>query len=309
MLFENFVSWLYCPTNNVIFQNIIDFCAKHKYPYDIIIMKYIQLLCFNGLNNDTIQEHLLLNFNVSCSAEIIEHVRKEEQHENTIPKEIFNICKLPTKPPVQKQIKQEIIKMKYTDAIHNKYPLVDPTRGRPKIEWRICYHEKCMKFCSSEKQLLHHLHEHSCITPHFHKKHEIAIEQTKLTPESIMKNNIIFCPSPICDVGKFESPQHLIKHLTLLGIEPFWKYGMDVRNLELIKNEIDYNKLEKHIYPHFELIKPIFRSELCVCCCEIKPQIVLLACKHSNLCINCYSKLPIKKCPECRVDVQECLPY
>lgn len=309
MIFETeFISWLYCPNNNITFDNIINYIVKYKYPYDIIIMKYIQLLCFNGLDNNTIQNHLL-NYNIICSFDTIEHIRKEQQHENIIPDKIYSVCKL--KNPKAIAHEQEIIKKKPTDANHANYPLVDPIRGRPKIDWCVCYHENCMKWCVTEKHLLHHLKEHECLTHHFHKKHETAVEMLSLTPEKILANNIIHCPSPICDVGKFKSPQELIRHLTLLGIPPFWKHGMDVRNLgefETFETHI-YKELENKTYPQFTLTKPIYRSEFCVCCCETKPQIVFLSCKHSNLCIDCYHKLPTKKCPECRMDVSECLPY
>jgi hypothetical protein len=309
--FENLISWLYCPNNNITFQNIIDFVVKYKYPYDIVIMKYIQLLCFNGLDNNSIQEHLL-KFNINSPVDTIEHIRKEEQHEYVIPEQLYSICKKNHQSDTQKKTtNQEIIKRKANDPIHENYPLVDPTRGRPKIDWCICYHEKCMKWCTTESHLLHHLKEHGCLTHHFHKKHETAVYNQYLTPEKIIQNNIIHCPSPICDTEKFKSPQELIRHLTLLGIPPFWKYGMNVKDLGEIE-DIDYyvyKELEKKNYPHFTLTKPIFRSEICVCCCETKPQIVFLSCKHSNLCINCYYKLPIKKCPECRMDASECLPY
>lgn len=310
--FENFISWLYCPNNNMTIENIAEYVVKYNYPYDIIIMKYIQLLCFNGLDNNAIQEHLLTQLNITTSFEIIEHIRKEEQHDVIIPAKLYDVCIKNTIQNTNQNTNQTITKKKQTDAIHSGYPYVHPTRGRPQISWTICHYENCMKWCVTEQQLLHHLQEHNCLTHHFHKKHEIAIKNNSLTPQKILMNNIIHCPSPICDVGKFNSPAELIKHLTLLGIEPFWKYGVDVKDLkDDSDSEQNYinSQLSNNFFPKYNLTNTIFRSEYCVCCCETKPQIVYTSCKHSNMCLNCYEKLTNKKCPECRTDITNCLPY
>jgi hypothetical protein len=265
------------------------------------------------LDNETVQEHLLSHLNITTSIDTIEHIKKEEQHDYVIPENLYDICKknISQNNAQNKNTQQEIVKKTAFDIKHTGYPLVHPEKGRPCIGWTICHYENCMKWCVSEKYLLKHLKEHDCLTHHFHRKHELAIYNLNLTPEKVLMNKIIHCPSPICDTGKFKSPHELIRHLTLLGIEPFWKKGVDVRNLPDLEQEQNYvyTELSKKKFPVFTLAKPIFRSEYCVCCCETKPQIVYVSCKHSNLCINCYCKLTTKKCPECRVDIDVCLPY
>lgn len=306
---HNIFQWLYCPTNNISINKIFDCGIKNNIPYDILIMKYIQLLCFNGLDSETIIQTLLSQLNVLTNIEVIEHIRKEEQHTDMCDLNFFDKYSI---PKTIQQENQKIIKKSATDEIHSKYPLINPSRGRPHLEWLVCYHENCMKFCSSTSHLTHHLKEHGCFTHHFHRKHELAIEKFGLTPEKILLNNITCCPSPICDTEIFNSPEELIKHLTLLGIEPFWQKGIDVRNL--YNDETTQNLEQKQTnkykqYKQYTLVKPVFRSEECVCCVASKPQIVFFPCKHSNLCIKCYKLLDKKVCPECRKDITKYLPY
>lgn len=304
---HNILQWLYCPTNNISIHDILHFTIKYNIPYDIVIMKYIQLLCFNGFDTDNIIQILATQLNVITNIEVIEHIRKEEQHIDTCDLNFFDKYSM---PKTEQQENQTIIKKKASDEIHGKYPLVDPDNGRVHLEWLVCYHENCMKLCSSISQLTHHLKEHGCLTHHFHRKHELAIEKISLTPEKILLNNITCCPSPICDIGNFNSSEELIKHLTLLGIKPFWQKGIDVRDLynnKITENLEQTNKYKQ--YTQYTLVKPIFRNEECVCCVESKPQIVFFPCKHSNLCIKCYKLLDKKICPECRKDITKYLPY
>ena len=51
-------------------------------------------------------------------------------------------------------------------------------------------------------------------------------------------------------------------------------------------------------------IIPIYEEENCVICITNKATRVTLPCRHANLCQTCFTKLPQKKCPMCRSQMQ-----
>ena len=51
-------------------------------------------------------------------------------------------------------------------------------------------------------------------------------------------------------------------------------------------------------------IIPIYEEENCVICITNKATRVILPCRHANLCQICFTKLPQKKCPMCRSQMQ-----
>ena len=71
-----------------------------------------------------------------------------------------------------------------------------------------------------------HLIQCNSYTRGYHSSHEHGVKYNKLTEEKVITDNITKCPSWMCDIKSFASSQELIKHLQLLGIEPFWKNGM-----------------------------------------------------------------------------------
>lgn len=107
-------------------------------------------------------------------------------------------------------------------SLHDGYPLVDPVKGRPRLNWLYCAHEGCNKRFTYHGNLEHHLRKHNTYIPQYHFLHEQAVEIHKLTPESVKEKELSSCPSIICD-DNIESPEDLIEHFTKLGIEPFWK--------------------------------------------------------------------------------------
>jgi Zinc finger, C3HC4 type (RING finger) len=297
---NSILSWFYYPNNNHNIDDVIESSKKMNIPYDIVIMKYIQLLCFNGMDNNNINDSLKNQLNVTANNEILDRIRNEAQHDDIFPYNLNNICSF--------DYPQNIMN-KSIAKNHEGYPLVDTERGRPHIGWCICYHENCMQQFPCSNDLRNHLKlfNHK---PFFHKHHENSVKEKGFTPEKVIKENLTKCPSPLCDKIHFDTPKELIKHLTLLGIEPFWQIGMDVRHIyDYNKNKNEEENNEKKKYPPFKLAKCVYRLDTCLCCFDKKPEMVFFPCRHSNLCSNCYQKLPQKLCPECRQSITNCLPY
>lgn len=299
--YYNILSWIYCPNNNITINDIVKHAEKYNIPYEIIIMKYIQLLCFNGIDNENIMKLLSEQMNIITTEKIIEYIRNEQQHITSYNHEKFIMCEIRT----NKKNNEKNNPASMRDKDHIGYPLVDKYRGRPCLDWGICYHKNCMKNFYSQTYLRKHLKEKNCLTHCFHKRHEQAILNLNLTPEKIIAKNIRVCPSQICDKQKFNTPHELIHHLILLGIPPFWKEGMDAETYLCEESTQNYHQNNEQ----FNLTKNIYRRETCVCCDEVIPELVFLPCFHSNLCTKCYDKLDKKSCPECRININSCLPY
>jgi hypothetical protein len=304
---EAVLRWLYHPTNNYKFDDILDICEKNliSIPLDIIGMKYIHLLCFNGLDNKQIKEYLNTNkIKIVVDEQLIDNIRNEKQHDKAL--EILNIFSLDSFrlhidiSNVEEYERRGITK--YT--IHTGYPDVDPIKGRARIGWCICYHRRCKRIFKNGEELVEHLQFSGCYKYNFHKLHETAINEQKLTPEIVLQKDIKHCPSPICDRHDFNTPKELIKHFILLGIEPFWRKGnTTTESIALLDI-----KEEKNIQ-EIKIQKEIFRRDVCIACLDIIPEIISFPCRHSTLCINCYKTLTVKKCPECRKEIEKILPY
>ena len=172
---------------------------------------------------------------------------------------------------------------------HIGQPLPDPKLGRPYINWNMCYHQDCHKQFYSDNELIKHLKEFKVYTPNYHKLHEDIINEMKLTEDIIKQNNIRKCPSWICKESEFTSSEQLINHLQRLGIEPFWKKGMDLSK----KEDYAFNKELK-----------IYDTKNCIICLDRNTNIIFDKCMHQCYCVECYNDY-IKlnntlKCPICR---------
>lgn len=179
--------------------------------------------------------------------------------------------------------------------IHCGLPIPDPEKGRPFICWKKCCYDGCNKIFNSQDKLIEHLESLSCYTPRYHHIHEQYSLLNKLNPEIIKEKDMIKCPVYICQNGNFKSPEQLIEHFTILGIEPFWKPGMIIKSSN--KNTLD--NIEGHFYS----------SDHCVICCENKPNIICEPCYHKIYCSECYINDKSKKCPLCRCQIKSVFPF
>jgi hypothetical protein len=284
------LSWLYNPDNIYSVDDIIKIAKTFNVPDNIIISKYIQLLSFNGLTNDVIVSEILNKFNVTVNDEIIKRISEEHRHEENMSCDIYNLCnKKNTQLPPKKVI----------SSIHGRYPKIDPEHGRPQLDWHICHHEKCMEKFKHSNELVRHLELHNCYVQGYHNRHEVLIQWNRLTKENILEKSLTVCPVHFCG-ERFNTPQELIIHFIMLGIPPFWEPGTVPVYEDLMKQLVPPKSID---------YKPVYRNNICLCCCEKLPEIVYLPCNHSNLCNECYGKLRNKICPECRVPINDCLPY
>lgn len=181
-------------------------------------------------------------------------------------------------------------------GIHQGYPIPDPIKGRPRLEWKYCAHYGCgQKFDGTSDPypafdysgLKQHLKEVGNYRDWFHHNHERMIDKLNLTPEKVLAEKITKCPSHLCDIKEFSSPQELCHHFMILGIPPFWKQGM------IIEPQFKSGKLEN-------VTQQIYIEKECIICCEpgTTPGILFLPCNHCVICIDCFST--INKCPMCQ---------
>ena len=189
---------------------------------------------------------------------------------------------------------------------HKGQPLPDPITGRPYIDWKECYHEGCHKTFSYDHQLIEHLKQMGAYTQSYHKIHEIIVWQNKLTEDKVIESNMKKCPAFICQYSDMNSTEEVIEHFRKLGIEPFWKRGLDLSS----KNESGEYMFKKEV--------KIFNTDICVLCLENKPNIILDKCLHCCFCIDCFllSTSPesnvswnILKCPICKTFYSKVYPY
>ena len=182
---------------------------------------------------------------------------------------------------------------------HSGYPLNHEVHGRPRIGWCVCYFNNCFQDCFTGDALREHLKKFNKYKYGFHAYHEEAIKNYNITPEKVIAENMTKCPSVVCDKGAINfTPQELCEHLISLGIEPFWKKGMPMININKSKGKFQLNEIYEKIYVGDE----------CIICMDedAKPSVLLLPCNHSCMCVKCYKKT--NKCPVCRSDIINAVP-
>lgn len=146
-------------------------------------------------------------------------------------------------------------------------------------------------------------------TKGYHLSHEEAIRLNNLIPEKVLEQNIIKCPSWMCETKDFNSPEQLVSHLQVLGIKPFWYVRLVLNkkndNINIIKNST--NK--------------IYNSDTCLMCLENNSvNIIINKCGHQVYCMECVRKLITNchkneqsliksNCPICRCKIDYFYPY
>jgi len=313
--------WLYMPSDSIELPNLLEASSKYNIPSNIIIIKYVELLIKAGLSTVEITG-ILATYNISIISEIMQKLIEAPPYINvheSYPDGLTNLVKIEL-PNSDRQM-GNLSQARHSDSYsyneskqkHQHYPIVDPELGRAKTDMYVCKHQECMKKFDVQGSLIRHLIENDAYTKYFHKNHENAIENQRLTPDMILRHRITKCPSHVCNRKYHDTPEKLIIHLKLLGIEPFW-----------VKGETYHYDYEKHVIvgiqthdtskpdPTHDIIivdKYIYRSEHCVSCLDQIPDLVFRDCFHSNMCLDCYKQLNIKLCPECRGPIKNVYPY
>lgn len=278
----------------------------HNMPTDLLILKFFEF-CFWLKKTPNEIYNLIYSDSNTNNFETIDKLLELCAKKNTEFK-IFNLDECANK--VEKFMVQFFTKTENTPPDkkfdHIGYPLPDSWDGRPRLHWNVCRFPFCGKKFTHPNQLVNHLVQCNVYTQGFHHYHEQAVFQTNLTPEKVLNNNIKCCPSIACEHKEFDTPENLIKHLTILGIEPFWKKGMVITFENSIEklNKIDQTKQIALKYPK------IFINEQCVFCLDAKPEILVNKCGHHTYCLKCYDNgLDKRICPVCRGRVDYFIPF
>lgn len=288
---EQLFIWLYFPQDFInknieeTLTEIINISTKYKISNYILFRKIIEYLHIKELiPQDIINILIKLNFvnkeNIDDTTQLIDIIIKKKINSFDL-KELAIIIKLAEK-----------YKINNSNPSHEGYPLPDPYKGRPRLEWSECYFEGCHKTFSNSMKLIDHLKQLTNFINGLHLHHENAVYRYGLTPQKIISQKMRRCPSFVCDKANYIfTPEELCNHYILLGIKPFWFYGLKIKSNKLIKTN---------------LFDKIFDSEECIICYDIRPSVLFLPCNHCLMCIGCYKE--ILKCPFCRTKIEITLP-
>ena len=271
------LSLLYNIPGHIILFKIVEFFVKKNYPQDKIehYLFKLKLISANSL---------------ATVIEIIKNIK--DNFKDKEKKDITDTL--------------SIIKQWDLHATHEGYPIPDPVKGRPRLEWQVCAYYGCgKKFDANSNDypgydysgLKQHLKQLGKYRDYFHFHHEYVVEKHNLTPQKVLAQKITKCPSHLCDVKEFETPEEFCRHLIMLGIPPFWKQGMVIQPLDLHSDK----KLEN-------VTDRIHVEKECIICCEegITPGILFLPCNHCVICIDCFCS-GINKCPMCQTVIDKYL--
>jgi hypothetical protein len=283
---------------NITDKEIYDYSKLYNIPYQIFLKKLLErFVTMHNYDINIILDIMQNKMNLELSKEAEQYLRdllpliKSININNRKECDISKLNKI-----ISYFYKLDIITDK--KPTHEGQPLPHVQQGRPYIDWLRCYHENCYERFDKENDLIKHLKKFKVYTPNYHNFHEAEINVLKLTEEKVIQENITKCPAAICKDNNFNTPQQLIEHFQRLGLEPFWKKGM------IIKNKKDYN---------FDPKVKIFNVDECVICCEAKPNLIFDNCLHCCFCIECYEAdlqyNSIKKCPICRESYNKIYPY
>jgi hypothetical protein len=185
---------------------------------------------------------------------------------------------------------------------HNGLPLPDPELGRPKLNWRQCYFKNCGKNFSTPSALVQHLTECNAYTEGYHWAHEEAL-YCIVGPDNVRNKKLTKCPAYACNHKSFNTPEELIHHWELLGIEPFWQKGMCFLSDNTANSELTQRK--KLLYS----IPKLFVTDTCMICLENPTEIVLDKCRHHVYCIDCLKTCSKDSCPVCRSRIDNFIPF
>ena len=279
--------WLYKPFKIENIKKTIEKMKKLGAEYAIsdriLIYKIIEFLKSKKQEPDTI-------INILKSIDLLYLVS-----DNKIKKMINEI------KPKKETFTQEIIKeisliqqiySKKSILTHRGYPLPDPERGRPQLEWNECYYKECHQEFDDPCKLVDHLKQLGKYTQGLHVYHEKIVQELGLTPETIINYQMVKCPSYICSEStKIFTPESLCEHFKILGIPPFWERGMIMNN--------EYGEIQEG--------REISKIDFCIVCDSNRSCVLFSPCHHCVTCFNCYDR--VNKCPYCNENIEFVLPY
>lgn len=286
------------------YENLLDTILLSPVAVDLLLMKFYEFMVFNKKSVDEI--YTLFS---GDNPDNIEHDKQiiNQMIEFTKNKEIQFIT--PTQKMCDNVFKTFGSRLKIFTGdkeikTHKGYPLPDKDVGRPYLNWCVCTYKDCKKVFTTASGLVNHLIKCNVYTRRFHLEHELAVKNLNMAPDKVKTENITKCMSYICGAS-FDTPDGVIKHLTVLGIEPFWQKGLDVEKLYFSENN-DRSKI-------FDKSIKIFTDENCVICLDKKPNIISENCRHLVCCIDCFNELYImqnnKTCPICKQHITNYLPF
>jgi len=285
--------WVYKPVDIPVptgsSDNVIDYTlqmvikdAKSQYiPDHVVFRKIIEYLILKAFLKDKIIEKLyqlhVLKVNQLDKAIVI-----IDSFKNYKPK--ADLSQMDS----NKMIQITHLQIQQTKS-HGWYPLPDPVKGRPSLHWGYCAHAGCGKTLPSRNGLIQHLQSYGVYIQGYHLQHEFAVESQQLTPEKVLEQKITKCPSMVCGLSKFNSPEELCDHLMILGIPPFWQQGMVIQ------------PPSPTLYEPFQTI---YFEEECIICTDNTPSVLFLPCNHCVICFKCCGGIhTINKCPKCRGNI------
>jgi hypothetical protein len=228
---EKIFWWLFYPfeinSTNETIETVISLSKKYIVPENLLFRKIIEYLIIKENNKNQIANKLL-EFKLidSLNIDFLEKMIDEINHSKFNKPTQENISKIKALAQIYTKINEQ--------GNHNQYPLPHSSRGRPRLTWEECYHENCHKIFNNPIELVRHLEKFGKYKRGFHLYYEIGVYDNKLTPEKILNQKIKVCPSIICDKANHKfTPEELCEHLKILGIPPFWKPGMIIRNTQV----------------------------------------------------------------------------
>lgn len=292
----------YCGT----IENLIQMIMRSNLPNDLLLIKLFQYVMWKGKTID--EFYAMLAGDAELNFETLDKDTKEINKFMDIIKTHnieFNAIEDDVAIKNKDIFTNELTKINKTniDVKHKGIPEVDPVEGRPHLFWKICKHSGCGAKFKNPLGLVNHLIKCNVYTQGYHYYHERAVEILKLTPESVLKNNLTKCPSYVCNSKEFSKAENLITHFTNLGISPFWQVGM------ICKNELkEDNRSLLYTVPK------LFNVDTCIICLSNAPQIITGGCRHHVYCIDCYKEFNKTThighlCPMCKRKVDVYYPF
>ena len=286
------------------YENLISAIFNSSIPPDLLLIKLFEYIIYKGKTIDDLYQMLsgdISDFNkMNEDTESIQKFMKiiSDRHPTFIPYD-EKVCD-------QLGSLFQIKNIKKDNVEHSGQPCVDPMKGRPHLNWNRCCYPKCGKTFQTAMSLVNHLISCNSYSQGYHFWHEIAVNETFITPEYVLEKKLTVCPSYACNHKDFASPEELIDHLIKLGIEPCWKQGTIINYDETI------NDKRSLLYT----IPKLFCIDDCVLCLSEKPQVIMSNCRHNAYCLECYKTVCEQKgtntnhvCPMCKCNVDTYYPF
>lgn len=186
-----FFSWIYCPHDFITIDELLDMKDEYQIPSTLILRKIISDLQSKKMSeNDIIiflKNNILGTYNEYELKDVIQKCQNMITHDLTNIN-IGHITRLSNKFTNIKSITE---KQKNNEKKkHIGLPHPDINLGRPKLEWKKCYHLNCHKQFTSTDELKTHLEQLDALKHNNHKFHEDYVLINNLTPEKVFQRKL-----------------------------------------------------------------------------------------------------------------------